>query len=96
MDAPNESAAFAKIQPKNEKTLSSIQIHFIPGKFNGGVEGVDEEATFLAGCCKPVPGDEISGYISKHRMIKIQRKHCESASHLENDQLLAVNWIEFA
>ena len=96
VDAPNESAALPIIQPKNEKTLSSIQKHFIPGKFHVGVEGLDEAATFLAGCCKPVPGDEIIGYISKNRMIKIHRKNCESASHLENDQLLAVNWIEFA
>jgi len=29
-------------------------------------------------------------------MIKIHRKNCDSVSHLENDQLLAVNWIEFA
>ena len=27
---------------------------------------------------------------------KNHRKNCESASHLENEQLLAVNWIEFA
>ncbi len=96
VDAPNEPAALPIIQPKNEKTLSSIQKHFIPGKFHVGVEGLEEAATFLAGCCKPVPGDEIIGYISRNRMIKIHRKNCESASHLENDQLLAVNWIEFA
>ena len=94
VDAPNEFAATPTIQPKNKKTSLSIKTHFIPGKFHVCVEGLEEAVTSLAGCCKPVPGDDIIGYISKNRMIKIHKKNCVSASHLENDQLLAVNWIE--
>ncbi|MEC7219774.1 MAG: TGS domain-containing protein, partial [SAR324 cluster bacterium] len=95
VDAPNEFAATPTIQPKNKKTSLSIKTHFIPGKFHVCVEGLEEAVTSLAGCCKPVPGDDIIGYISKNRMIKIHKKNCVSASHLENDQLLAVNWTEF-
>ena len=95
VDAPNEFAATPTIQPKNKKTSLSIKTHFIPGKFHVCVEGLEEAVTSLAGCCKPMPGDDIIGYISKNRMIKIHKKNCVSASHLENDQLLAVNWIEF-
>ena len=94
VDAPNEFAATPTIQPKNKKTSLNIKTHFIPGKFHVCVEGLAEAVTSLAGCCKPVPGDDIIGYISKNRMIKIHKKNCVSASHLENDQLLAVNWIE--
>ena len=94
VDAPNEFAATSTIQPKNKKTSLSIKTHFIPGKFHVCVEGLEEAVTSLAGCCKPVPGDDIIGYISKNRMIKIHKKNCVSASHLENEQLLAVNWIE--
>ena len=96
VDAPNEHAATSRIQPKNKKTPLSIKTHFITGKFHVCVEGLEEAVTSLAGCCKPVPGDDIIGYISKNRMIKIHKRNCESASHLKNDQLLAVNWIEFA
>ena len=95
VDAPNEFAATPTIQPKNKKTSLSVKTHFIPGKFHVCVEGLEEAVTSLAGCCKPVPGDDIIGYISKNRMIKVHKKNCVSASHLENDQLLAVNWIEF-
>ena len=94
VDAPNEFAATPTIQPKNKKTSLSVKTHFIPGKFHVCVEGLEEAVTSLAGCCKPVPGDDIIGYISKNRMIKIHKKNCASASHLENEQLLAVNWIE--
>ena len=94
VDAPNEFAATPTIQPKNKKTSLSIKTHFIPGKFHVCVEGREEAVTSLAGCCKPAPCDDIIGYISKNRLIKIHKKNCVSASHLENDQLLAVNWIE--
>ena len=94
VDAPNEHAATSTIQPKNKKTPLSIKTHFIPGKFHVCVEGLEEAVTSLAGCCNPAPGDDIIGYISKNRMIKIHKKNCVSASHLENEQLLAVNWIE--
>ncbi|MEC7164755.1 MAG: TGS domain-containing protein, partial [SAR324 cluster bacterium] len=94
VDAPNEFAATPTIQPKNKKTSLNIKTHFIPEKFHVCVDGLEEAVTNLAGCCKPVPGDDIIGYISKNRMIKIHKKNCVSASHLENDQLLAVNWIE--
>ena len=94
VDAPNEFAATPTIQPKNKKTSLNIKTHFIPGKFHVCVAGLEEAVTSLAGCCKPVPGDDIIGYISKNRMIKIHKKNCVSASHLENDQLLAVDWIE--
>ena len=94
VDAPNEFAVTPTIQPKNKKTSLSIKTHFIPGKFHVCVEGLEEAVTSLAGCCKPVPGDDIIGYISKNRMIKIHKKNCVSASHLENDQLLAVDWIK--
>ena len=96
VDTPNEHVVTSRIQPKNKKTPLSIKTHFITGKFHVCVEGLEEAVTSLAGCCKPVPGDDIIGYISKNRMIKIHKRNCESASHLENDQLLAVNWIEFA
>lgn len=94
VDAPNEFAATPTIQPKNKKTSLSVKTHFIPGKFHVCVEGLEEAVTSLAGCCKPVPGDDIIGYISKNRMIKVHKKSCVSASHLENDQLLAVDWIK--
>ncbi len=96
VDVPNETAALPLTQHKNETTLSGSHQNFVSGKFHVGVEGLEEAVTSLAGCCKPVPGDEIIGYISKNQTIKIHRKNCKSTSHLENDQLLAVSWIEFA
>ena len=40
------------------------------------IAGVGDLLTQIARCCKPVPGDEISGYITKGRGISIHRKDC--------------------
>jgi len=40
------------------------------------VEGVGNLLTRIAGCCKPVPGDPIAGYVTQSRGIMIHRDDC--------------------
>ena len=46
------------------------------------VEGVDDVVVRLAKCCRPVPGDEIVGYVSLGRGITIHREDCRNVSAL--------------
>lgn len=46
------------------------------------VEGVDDVMLRLAKCCRPVPGDEIVGYISLGKGITIHREDCPNARQL--------------
>lgn len=48
-------------------------------KFENGVilQGVGNLMNQLAGCCKPIPGDEIAGYITQGRGVMIHRSDCE-------------------
>ena len=57
------------------------------------VEGIDEIKVNIAGCCKPVPGDEIIGYISKGYGINIHRIHCPNVSDLE-ERIIPATWQE--
>ncbi|MEM8493162.1 MAG: bifunctional (p)ppGpp synthetase/guanosine-3',5'-bis(diphosphate) 3'-pyrophosphohydrolase, partial [Pseudomonadota bacterium] len=40
------------------------------------VQGVGNLLTNMAGCCKPVPGDSISGFITQGRGVSIHRTDC--------------------
>jgi GTP pyrophosphokinase len=49
------------------------------------VEGINDVMVRLAKCCRPVPGDEIVGYISLGRGITIHRENCINARALMKD-----------
>ena len=47
------------------------------------VKGVDDVVVRLAKCCRPVPGDEIVGYVSLGRGITIHREDCKNVQALK-------------
>ena len=60
-----------------------------------GVEvlGVGDLLTQLATCCSPLPGDEITGFITRNRGITIHRNGCRNiVNEDEAERLIGVNW----
>jgi GTP pyrophosphokinase len=64
------------------------------GQYGIRVEGVEDVMLRLAKCCRPVPGDEIVGYISLGRGITIHREDCPNATLLRKDpeRFTDVSW----
>jgi guanosine-3',5'-bis(diphosphate) 3'-pyrophosphohydrolase len=54
-------------------------------RYGIAVDGIDEVMLRLAKCCRPVPGDEIVGYISLGRGITIHREDCPNVAVLKKD-----------
>ncbi|MCL2798323.1 MAG: bifunctional (p)ppGpp synthetase/guanosine-3',5'-bis(diphosphate) 3'-pyrophosphohydrolase, partial [Firmicutes bacterium] len=58
------------------------------------VDGYDDLLIRLAGCCNPVPGDEITGFISRGRGIAVHRKTCPNLKHAEPFRLIETTWAQ--
>ncbi len=59
------------------------------------VVGVDSLMTQLARCCRPVPPDEIIGFVTRGRGVSVHRAQCANATALINRQserLIEVAW----
>jgi len=59
------------------------------------IEGVGNLLTQMAGCCQPLPGDAIIGYITQGRGVSIHRQDCAELLQLaerEPQRIIAVDW----
>ncbi len=59
------------------------------------VGGVGDILTRLAHCCNPVPGDKITGYVTRGQGISIHRSDCPNILRRNNsERLIEVSWEE--
>ena len=59
------------------------------------VEGIDNLLTRIANCCKPIPGDEILGYVTQSSGVTIHRADCQNALYAlkaRPERILMVSW----
>ncbi|MBA2689802.1 MAG: bifunctional (p)ppGpp synthetase/guanosine-3',5'-bis(diphosphate) 3'-pyrophosphohydrolase [Burkholderiales bacterium] len=73
----------------------------MPGHARGGssagvlVVGMNNIATTLAKCCKPVPPDAIVGFVSKARGVTVHRADCFNMNRLastQRERLMQAGW----
>ncbi len=55
------------------------------------IDGMDDLKVSFGGCCKPIKGDQIVGYISKGKGITIHRSNCYNICD-GNERIINVKW----
>jgi len=56
------------------------------------IEGIDDMLVKVSQCCKPVPGDEIMGFITTGSGISIHKADCPNLLAMDPQRRLPVNW----
>lgn len=84
--------------PQPDEASASPQKHKKKNLNKGVVvKGVDNCLVNLAGCCNPVPGDSIIGFITKGRGVSVHRSDCpnmrrSTMSEEDLSRLIEVSW----
>ena len=67
-----------------------------PRKANQGilVKGSPDVLTKMARCCTPVPGDEITGFITRGEGVSVHRADCTNVGSLNAARVVEVSWAE--
>jgi GTP pyrophosphokinase len=82
-EAPKEAEKFSEKEKSKSTTSPSLGI---------SLTGIDDVMVKFAKCCNPIPGDEISGYISRGRGITVHTQNCPHLKRLDAERIVEVNW----
>lgn len=87
-----------QIKPKETHVESPISYKESPIALSAiEAAGIDNLLSHIAGCCKPLPQDEVIGYITRSRGVMIHRRDCSNILRLsgaQHDRLITINWRE--
>ena len=87
------------------ETIPTIDVEPSPADFVGRgrkgqasgvvIEGLDNIMTHIAGCCRPIPGEPIIGYITHNRGVSVHSRACSELLRLHEEEpqrVIDVSW----
>ncbi|RPJ82981.1 MAG: bifunctional (p)ppGpp synthetase/guanosine-3',5'-bis(diphosphate) 3'-pyrophosphohydrolase [Deltaproteobacteria bacterium] len=91
-----------KFQPKTDENIEKSDISIIDKiigrvrkkKAHDGVvvKGLDDILVKFGKCCQPVPGDKITGYITRGQGVTVHRTSCVHALQMTPERQINVAW----
>ena len=73
-----------------DKLISSVRKK--KPKAGVAVKGVDDILIRFGKCCQPVPGDDITGYITRGAGVTVHRSNCVNALQMTPERQIEVEW----
>ena len=83
---------YEKTISKEKEPVEVQQITLRTNKDGILVDGSSGLLIRFAGCCSPVQGDGIVGYISRGKGVTIHRDNCPNLKYLEGERLIQATW----
>ena len=85
---------FINLYTNENKTIPKLEnvVHLKKNKEGVLIDGDSGMMVRFAGCCSPIEGDDIVGYISRGRGVTIHRCNCPNISLLEPERLIEAQW----
>ncbi|OON97802.1 MAG: (p)ppGpp synthetase [Epulopiscium sp. Nele67-Bin005] len=85
------------LQEHQEKSEHTEPEPYNTGKSRSGivVEGIGDISVRFSKCCRPLPGDDIVGYVTRGRGVSIHRTDCTNVEHMPDDEkerLIDARW----
>ncbi|SYZ74082.1 GTP pyrophosphokinase [Candidatus Zixiibacteriota bacterium] len=82
--------------PEVESKDSNVERALTRARHERGIriEGMDNMMFRFAGCCQPIPGEEVVGYITRGRGVTVHRLDCPAAQELlkQPERTVPVTW----
>ena len=89
------NAAQGLVESRPEPQLRLARVGSASYRGQVQVRGVGNLLTHMAGCCKPLPGDAITGFITQGRGVSIHRSDCGRLVKLQEsspERVIEVEW----
>lgn len=80
----------ANVVPKRIRQL--FQRERRPSSSGVTVSGTADVMVRFAGCCEPLPGDEIIGFVTRGRGVTVHTRGCVKVFALDPDRRIEVDW----
>ncbi|MGB5548401.1 MAG: bifunctional (p)ppGpp synthetase/guanosine-3',5'-bis(diphosphate) 3'-pyrophosphohydrolase [Polyangiales bacterium] len=58
------------------------------------IQGMDNMLVRFAQCCNPVPGDPVTGWITRGRGVSVHRRGCPRVLELDPERRVTVSWAD--
>jgi GTP pyrophosphokinase len=83
----------AETRPREEEEFPRTPLPPMPTTEGIEIQGTGGLLTRLGGCCNPLPGDDIIGYVTRGRGVTIHRRDCANILRpRDTERLIEVSW----